>query len=251
MAFDSGRVGGGGGGGGGNGNSGGGIRDFINDLVNKSTDLFVGKKGVEIPSKPVDMGYATKAHVSAGEYYTKAGSFHGAIDVSTKTTPNIKALAMFNVELVKQKNWWTPKGGWRLIMRILDDYSINGRNCKGLYLVYLHLAEEPVKYLIKEGYIESEDDLDYNIKISAGKPVGIVGDTGDIDENWKPKDGKGTYAIHLHLHLQPRQNSDKDERIGIDQLFIDMGDKEKMGEKVWYKRRCVLNKIDYTKIDEL
>jgi len=201
--------------------------------VKKSIDVYVGSVGTSVePHRPVDLPYDSKAHISAGYIYSSSGEFHGAIDVSTKSQPDVAALAMFNVRLVDQKkDWWSSIAGWKLIMKIEDDYNINGKSCKGMYLVYFHLAEEPVKYLIRKGYIQSEEYIERTV-IPAGKPVGIIGGTG-IDSKkgtWKPGDDRG-YHIHLHLHIQPKQNSERGERINLDQFFLDRN---------WYKRMAIL-----------
>lgn len=175
----------------------------------------------DIPSKPVDMEYDTKAHVSAGYYYKSPeteDNFHGAIDVSTSSQPGVKALAMFNVVLVT--GGWGPRSGWQLIMRIEDDYSndnVDVKNWKGLYLVYYHLAKDPEEYFKKKVK---------GIKKSAGEAVGIVGGSGNREGTWKPGDADG-YRLHLHLHLQPKQDSGKLGRIfNLDKFFL---------EKNWYK----------------
>jgi len=201
-------------------------------IVKRSIDV-VGSVGTSVePHRPVNMEFDSKAHISAGYIYSGSGKFHGAIDVSTKSQPDVAALAMFNVRLVESNQ--TSITGWYLKMQINDDYSYEGKNWKGLYLVYFHLAEESVKYLIREGYIKSKEYLAGTV-IPAGKPVGIVGGTGIDPDNpkkvkWKPGDGNG-YHIHLHLHIQPKQNSEKGERMNLDKFFLD---------QKWYKRMAIL-----------
>ena len=96
---------------------------------------------------------------------TEERTLHGAIDIAPwNTKVDTPALAMFNVKLVS--SGWTPAAGWKLLMEIKDDFEIDGKNCKGKYLAYFHLAKNPKEYFGRE--VEG-------IEKSAGEAVGIVG----------------------------------------------------------------------------